>query len=79
MMTDRRSYISFNKGVSLPSLPNNFFIEVDDPSIVYKSSDDTVTIRVNFDDNISIYEYYLELVDAMNELYKWSLSLPIFS
>jgi len=88
---DRSSYIVFDKGVTLPNLPKNFGIENKDDArsikgvpldengeaLDYDPLEGTITLATYYDDDMEVYEYLAELIDAMRELYEWASELPI--
>ena len=85
---DRSSYIVFEPGVTLPSLPEGFGIDDekddsikvitydDDGSITANPLDGTTTLKTYYDPDIPVYDYLAEILDAMRALYEWALDLP---
>jgi len=82
---DRRSYIVFDKGVSLPYLPEDFAIEEPDDSITYCDENgevapmplaDNLTIETFYDEDMPVYDFLKDMLQAMSDLNDWALSLP---
>lgn len=85
VLDDRRSYIVFDKGVSLPSLPEDFAIEQPDDSITYRDENGEVVdmplaghvvIETFYDMDMPLYDYLKDTLQAMSDLNDWALSLP---
>ena len=88
---DRSSYIVFEKGIKLPHLPKDFGIdekdEDDDFPIKAIALDDdgneipsplegTSTLATYYEEELPIYEFYAEVLEAMTCLHDWALALP---
>ena len=69
---DLMSYINFEEGISLPSLPPGFAWH-NNTCIMYKYN-----IPYKYDAN-AIYGLLRENLDVMEQLYKWALKLPDLS
>jgi len=89
---DRSSYITFESGTILPSLPCGFEkkeTEVANPNkttcsveggkMAAEKTEKAISINRNYDEDTSVYDYLIELVSAMRELNEWALSLPDIS
>jgi hypothetical protein len=68
--SDCSSYISFIEGITLPSIPDGFFVIREYPEI-----DKCLTIRAFYDINLSVYDLLRCVIDKMACLYDWSLTL----
>ena len=64
------SYIVFNRGTVLPSLPSGFVIYDNLPN-------DILLIQRLYNGN-DIYRLIRDILEAMEQLYEWALSLPNF-
>lgn len=63
------SYISFKEGISLPMLP---------PEFVMDSLGSRLVIRKRYNDDNDFFKISLNILAAMEQLYKWALNLPNF-
>lgn len=61
---DRSTYITFAKGVVLPSLPSGF-----------EWNDKDNSLRCEYDKDTEVYDYLIELVKTMKLLHEWALGL----
>ena len=89
---NRGGYISFAKDISLPPLPEGFFIDDEDEDcliravaldengeIAKEQPEETLTVTWYYDDDTPVYDYLAEVVEDMRDLYEWALGLPDFS
>jgi hypothetical protein len=68
------SYISFKAGISLPTLPHGF---VEDPVSISNRISNLVIRKWRYDGN-DFYEISRNILETMEQLYKWALNLPDF-
>ncbi len=72
-----RSYIGFKSGITLPSLPPDFSV-----SEVFEKRFNMLLIEKTYfpdgDCEDHFYNIAQQILEAMTELYKWALDLPIF-
>ena len=88
---ERSSYIIFDKGITLPFLPKDFGIDEDKedgdaPMRVFAVDengnevpcplDGTTKLATYYEEEMPIYEFYAEVIEAMTCLHEWALSLP---
>ena len=89
----REGYISFAKDISLPPLPEGFYIhddKEDDSNIKMTMMDENweiakeqpekaLTVTWYYKDDTPVYDYLAEAVEDMRTLYNWALGLPDYS
>jgi hypothetical protein len=78
--TDNVSYISFKKGVSLPSLPPEFHIVSrtrEDDASPWIVLDYTLIYSKEYE-NPECYGTMRHILEVMEQLYEWALNLPEF-
>ncbi len=72
-----RSYIAFENGITLPSLPPDFSV-----SEVFERRFNMLVIEKTYfpDDDGEDHFYHIaqQILEAMTDLYKWALNLPNF-
>ena len=75
----KESYILFKYGIFLPTVPPGFTIKP--PLHIYKYVNrmkcNKVLIRKNYDEN-DVYKLMRDVINAMEQLYKWVSDLPDF-
>lgn len=78
------TYIQFEDGISLPTLPPGFEISFNVITKKYNNNHeiglppDIVMIRGHNNNDIGVYETMREVLNSMEQLYKWALNLPIY-
>ena len=83
---NREIYISFEKGTVFPNMLEGFYIDEDDyivkGSILDENGNDieapldVVTMKAYYDEGIPVYDFLLENLRDLRDLYEWALSLP---
>ena len=68
-----RSYIIFKEGISIPYLPTGFKRSEQKTDLI---QDNRLIIEYFYDDK-PVYDFYLDIIKKMEELYIWALDLPL--
>ena len=85
IMLPRVSYINFDGDIALPPVPEGFVVRrneaVDTPithnrTVINMKRPAGVGIEKYYDSELSVYDYFAEIVSAMRTLHEWALSLP---
>ena len=72
------AYISFKEGISLPALPPGFVMDLlgGSDKLIIRKNDSILGMAKFYEKNF--FELPREIINTMEQLYEWALSLPEF-